>query len=294
MSTHRPRPGGRTTAAALVAATLSCGAAPPAHAASAVFGGATDAHEAIVVRTDAKAKKLRSIVIAWEAPCDDGMRFPAAIELTPAAPRAAPQPRDLLVARNANGRFAGTQLATYVVGTGSAGATVDIAGRLRGHRAAGTLAATVTILDGATGNVVGTCKTGSLHWNATRDAGHVYGGKTTQDEPVVVRLDRRRKKVAEVLAGWQSASCQPPDTFLRAGERFTDFPLRHARFGDAWDQTFGLDGGGKSTVSYEVAGKVARRAANGTLQVQVKETDAAGAVTMTCDSGDLRWRAATG
>src|SRR4051794_40665474 len=103
MSTHRPRPGGRTTAAAVLAAALTCGAAPPASAASAVFGGTTNAHEAIVVRTDAQAKKLRSLVIAWEAPCSDGMRFPEAIELTPAAPSSAPQPQNLLIARNANG-----------------------------------------------------------------------------------------------------------------------------------------------------------------------------------------------
>ena len=294
MCTHHPRPGGRTTAIAVAAVTLSCSLASSASAASTVFGGQTNADEAIVVRADAKAKKLRSIAIAWEAQCTGGKFFSDSIELAPVGANSTPQPRRLLMSRNGKGRFAGKQIATYQLDTANAGVIVDISGRIRGRRASGTLAATVKILDTATGAVQDSCTTDTVRWTATRDPGRIYGGTSAQDEPVVVRLDRRRKKVAEVLFGWQSASCQPPDAFLRVGERATSFPLRHTRFGDAWDQSYNLDGGGKAAVSYALDGRVARRSATGTLQVKVEETDAAGAVTMTCDSGTVGWRTTTG
>jgi hypothetical protein len=296
MSSHCPRPRGRSTAAAVAVVGLTLGFAPSASAATAVFGGETNAHEAIVVRADAKAKQLRSIAIAWEAPCGDGTRFTDAVELTPAAASTTPQPQYLLVTRNGKGRFAGQQLTTYssTVTGDAAGVVADIKGRLKGRRATGTLAATVTMLDAATGAVKDTCKTGTLQWSARRDAGHIYGGTTAQDEPVVVRLDRRRKNVTQMLLGWHSASCEPPDNFLRTGEQLGHFRLRGARFGDAWGGTFGLDGGGQGSVSYTLDGTVARRSAHGSFQVNVKETDAAGAVTMTCDTSSLSWRATTG
>ena len=294
MFTHRPRPGGRTTPAALVAALITLGGTQPALAATAVFGGTTNAHEAIVVRADGKARKLRSLVIAWEAPCTDGTRFAEAIELAPAARSSVPRPHDLLIDRNRGGRFAGAHVVGYSAGPRNAAVAVETSGRLQPRRAAGTLSASVTLLDSATGVQQATCKTGTLEWTAGRSPGRIYGGKTAQDEPIVVRLDRRRTTVADVHVGWQSASCQPPDNFVRLADRLTDFPLRKGRFGDTWEQSFDLAGGAKASLSYAVRGRLARTSSRGMLQVTVKETDAAGAVTMACDSGAVRWRAATG
>ena len=103
----------RRALATALAAALSLIVVPSAFAASGVFGGSTGADEAIVLTTDAKAKKLRSAVIAWEAECADGMTFPMAVELTSVAaePGFTPNWDDLVMSKNAKGRFAGKQFA---------------------------------------------------------------------------------------------------------------------------------------------------------------------------------------
>ena len=52
---------------------------------------------------------------------------------------------------------------------------------------------------------------------------------------------------------------QPSDHFLRFGDELTNFPLDRGRFGDAWDQSFNLDGGRKVNYHYATAGKVGGR-----------------------------------
>jgi hypothetical protein len=279
-----------------LAAALPLVAVPPAFAASGVFGGSTSAGEAIVLTTDAKAKKLRSAVIAWDAPCADGRSFPMAVELAPVAaePGFTPGPDDLLVSRNAKGRFAGRQFAVWGLGTQSAIINVELSGKLRAARASGRLKATVSILDETTVAEVTTCETGSLKWSASRSAGRIYGGKTTQDEPVVVRLDRKRKRVDNLLVGWESSTCEPPDRYMRFGEQFSNFAVRARRFGDTFDQSYPTDDGGRIAYAYDVAGTLSRRSIRGRLHVTVTGTDAAGATWLTCDSGAVDWRAATG
>jgi hypothetical protein len=279
---------------ALLAATTSLALAPSAIAKTAVFGGNTRAGDPIVLTTDAKAKKLRGIVIAWDALCGDGTYFGTANALTPIhhPPGATPDVHDLVTSRNAKGRFAGSQLIAFNMGNGSvAHATIDVRGKLRPRRATGTLSATVEILD-ATANSVGTCRSGTVKWTATHAPGRLYGGRTAQEEPVVVRVDKRRKRVNEMRIGWESASCQPPG-YMRIGEQFANFSVRGGAFGDSFTQEYPADGGGQFTYSYALKGSVARRLSRGTLSVQVKQTDAAGAVVATCDSGSVSWQAKT-
>jgi hypothetical protein len=287
----------RRIVASALAAALSLVVVPPAFSASRVFGGSTSDDEAIVLTTDAKAKKLRSAVIAWRAPCTDERFFPMAVELTPVAnePGFTPGPEDLLVSKNAKGRFAGQELAIWDLGgTQTAVINVELSGKLRATRASGRLKATVSILDSATAAEVATCDTGSLKWSASRAAGRIYGGKTTQDEPVVVRLDRKRRKVADILVGWQTSTCQPPDFYMAIGDRFTNLSIRSNRFGEAFESSYPMDGGGQMAFAYDVAGTVSRRSIRGTLRVTLKRADAAGTTDLTCDSGAIAWRAATG
>jgi hypothetical protein len=282
---------------ALLAASLSLVLAPSAGAATAVFGGETSADEPIVLRADAKAKTLRTLVVSWEARCDDGTYFPVADELTAIRlrPGDIPDARDLVVSRNGKGRFAGTRLFGFDIGDQTAAVQVDIAGRLRARRATGTLTVSATFVDEATGATVSTCETGRVKWSADRDPGRVYGGKTSQDEPVVVRLNRQRKRVTDLLYGWQSAGCQPPG-FVRFSERLTNFRIsRRGAFGDTFEQSFGGGDNPKLTLTYTVDGTIARKASRGTLRVQTEQRDATtGTVTQTCDSGTVRWRATTG
>ena len=96
------------------------------------------------------------------------------------------------------------------------------------------------------------------------------------------------------MYGWHSSDCQPPG-FVWFGEQLTNFRIsRRGAFGDTFDQTYGGGDDPKRKFTYTVAGKVARRSSAGTLRVQLEETDQAGTVTQTCDSGTVRWRATTG
>ncbi len=286
----------RRVLAAALAAAFSLIVIPSASAASGVFGGSTSAGEAIVLTTDAKAKKLRSAVLAWEAECADGMTFPMAVALTPVVTPGlgfTPGWDDLVMSKNAKGRFAGQEFAVMSSATQTMLVNVDISGKLRSGKASGKLKAIVSILDANTAAELTTCETRSLSWSASRSAGRIYAGKTTQDEPVVVRLDRKGKRVADLLVGWQSSTCNP-ERYLRFAESFSGFGVRARRFGETWDDSFPTDDGGQIAYAYDVAGTVSRRSMRGTLQVIVTGTDAAGATDLTCDSGAVGWRASTG
>jgi hypothetical protein len=294
MSSPIPRGGCRAAATALVATALALITAPGA-AAAAVFGGSTRAGEPIVLTADSRAKKLRSTVITWEAACDDGRLFPVAVELTAATAAAGftPGPRDLMMSRNRQGKFAGEQVGALNLGSQIAGVAARLTGKLGARRASGTLEANVEITYAATGEAAGSCSTGAVRWSATRDPRRIYGGATSQEEPIVLRLDRRRRTVTDVLVGWQTSTCEPPENFIRFGERFGNFPLRSGRFGDAFADSVSAPDG-TIDFGYELNGSVARSSARGRLHVTVTSTDATGMQTMACDSGGVSWSARTG
>lgn len=282
----------RTALAASVAGSLLF--APAALARGAVFGGSTAASQPIVVRTDAKAKRLSSAVIAWTADCKGGQRWAdwSEVAAVRAQPGFTPGSGDLVLSRNRRGRFSGTQLYASSAGDLTAAITVQLSGRMKRKRASGTLHASVTLLDAA-GNMQDGCESGSVKWTASRAVGRIFGGKTSQGQPVVVRVDRARRNVSDLMIGWGSRRCVP-DGYLAFGERFADFPLKNRRFGDAFTQDFPMEDGSKRTYAYDVGGTVAKSAARGSLRVQVTQTDAAGAQTMSCDTGTVSWRALTG
>lgn len=286
----------RRLVASALAAAFSLLVVPPAFGASGVFGGSTADGEAIVLNADVKAKKLRSAVIAWRAQCADGSLFPLGIELTAVASRPGftPSHDDLVVSKNAKGRFAGTQIAAMDLGDHVAPFSVELSGKMRSGRASGRLRATVSIVEKTTGAEVTTCNTGSVKWSASRDAGRIFGGKTMQDEPVVVRLDRKGKRVADLLVAWASSTCEPPDRFLRFPEAWSGFAVKARRFSETFEDAFTTDDGGRLVYAYDLGGTVSRRSIKGTLHVTVAGTDAAGATDLTCDSGPIDWRAATG
>ncbi|MDP9347494.1 MAG: hypothetical protein M3P44_17620 [Actinomycetota bacterium] len=283
-------------AGAGAALAMTLGAAPGALAADAVFGGSTTDGEAIVLTADKAAKKLRSAVIAWSAKCGDGKYLPWATEVTPASasPGFSPAGRDLLMSRNRKGRFAGKQVLGLNFGELSAAVKVTMDGQLRAKGASGTLSAQATIIDSTTGTIQTTCRTGRLRWKASRAPGHIYGGRTSQDEPIVAKLDARRKRVTDVLVSW-SSPCSPEGS-LRFSEALRNFPAASTgRFGNTWDETFKVvPDGGSRRFDYSLTGKLGRRSARGTFRVAVAETDAAGATRATCDTGGITWKATTG
>ena len=269
-------------------------AAPSYAAKNAVYGGSTSANEAIVLRADRAGQRLRSAVLSWEAKCDQGAIFPFTADL-PAlrvSPGFSAGGFSLAMSHNAKGRFSGVQLASFQLGSDSAMVVVEFAGTLRARSASGTLSANVTVVD-PSGNQVDACHSGAMKWSASRSPGRLFAGKTSQEEPIVLRLDAGRRNVNNVLLGWQTASCEP-EGFARFGESFMRFPLRAGRFGDAIDSSYDDPDGGKLLYTMALAGKVTRRSATGTLRATIAGTDAAGATTLACDSGGVTWKAATG
>jgi hypothetical protein len=282
-------------AAAAVAATTALMLSAPswAHARSAVFGGSTNAHEAIVLTTDARITRLKSAVIAWDAKCDRGMGFRTAVQLTPAVRSAgfAPDADDLLMTRNGKGRFAGIQRAGFDLGDEVAVVTVQLAGRFRAAKASGTLSAEVSIFDRASQARTEGCRTGTVKWAATRAPGKIYGGKTSQEEPLVVRVNAGHNTVSDVITGWRTPDCTPQDSFFTLGEDFRSFPIAGGRFGHDWGEEYSREDGGTVRFAYALAGTVAAGSAHGSLQVTVTWTDATGATDLTCDTGTVTWTA---
>jgi hypothetical protein len=285
----------RAVGIAIVVAAAA-GHASPALAGGAVYGGSTSKGAPNVINADKKAKALRSAVVSWSAACDDGRRFPGSVQLKAvvAEPGFTPGFRELATSQNGKGRFKGIELGTYNLGDRSGGLIANLSGKLTPKRASGKLSATIIVLDNATGDTVATCRTGSVSWSATRSPGRVYAGSTAQDHPVVVRLDAKRRTVADLLFGWESGTCRPDDLSISVDERFGGFPLQGGHFGDAFDQQFDPGDGGQGKVSYDITGRVAKTRASGSLHVNVVQTDATGATTAACDSGAVSWSAVTG
>jgi hypothetical protein len=124
-------------------------------------------------------------------------------------------------------------------------------------------------------------------------AGVVYGGLTSQRHPIVLEVSRNGREVVRAaiairLQCTSGGGATVPDGYTRltltAGGRF------RASFGP--NVTRNDDG---TTTDWEgsVRGafNASRTRASGTWQLQATDRDAAGAVTDTCNSGSIAWRA---
>ena len=120
----------------------------------------------------------------------------------------------------------------------------------------------------------------------------MYGGATSQGEPIVLRVAAARRRVDDVLTTWK-APCGEAGYF-RVPDRFVDFPVKSTgRFGNPFSNDATGADGTKRHFDFAVAGRLGKAGAKGTLQVKVTETDPAGVVT-NCDSGNVTWKVATG
>ena len=266
----------------------------PAPGARAVYGGSTRAGDAIVVNANRSATKARSVVIAWEAECGSGMTITHSdvLRAAPFSPLGAGRPV-LGMTRNRNGRFAGKQLdAGTLDGGESVGVTVTMRGKLSRARASGTLAVSVVVRD-PSGAALDACRA-TTSWRASRAAGRIYGGSTSQREPLVIRLNRARTTATDVMLDWQSATCTPDD-FVSFGEHFRLFPVSASGvFGASFRQSYPTDGGGQDDYAYQLRGKIGRLRAHGTFRATATSKDDSGAMMESCDSAPLTWSATTG
>ena len=97
-----------------------------------------------------------------------------------------------------------------------------------------------------------------------------------------------------MILGWETRTCEP-DMGFGYPEHLSNFPLASTgRFGDTWDDTVKDPDGGSRRFDYALTGRVARRVVRGTLRIAITGTDAAGAKTLSCDTGGVSWKATTG
>jgi hypothetical protein len=195
------------------------------------------------------------------------------------------------MARNAKRRFKGTQVTTYGGDTWVAPVEVTIEGKLAGRRASGRLSAVVKVMDRASGASLASCQA-TQRWVATRSPRLVYGGTTSQGEPVVIRLNAKRNRVDDVLTTWNAPCSQGA---YRVPDRFGSFRVkRSGAFGNPFTYDTTMDGGDTLHFDYAFAGRVTAKRVRGTLQVKIAQTDPAGAPVDGCDTGGVTWKATTG
>jgi hypothetical protein len=287
------RPSLLSLAAAVSGTAAALGSAAPALGADATNGGTPKYGAPIVVKADAKAQRLKSVTLSWFADCSDGRSYDGGGQLTPVVTVEgfATGRRELVVSRNAKGRFDGRQMYASDLGDSISVVQVTVAGKLAAKRARGTLSVIIKISEKATGAAVTSCQLQGS-WTATRAPGTIFGGTTSQDRPIVLRTSGG-KTVDDVITSW-SAPCGTDGSFFSSPDHWVGFALKSGgRFGNPFSNDYAGQDGTKNHYDYSIAGRVRSADAKGSFQVKITSTDPAGAVS-TCDSGSVTWKAVTG
>lgn len=238
--------------------------------------------DTMVVTTDAAGTTARSFVMAFRAKCADGRSF--AFHRTVGVGDAAGAADAVLVPSvNAGGRFTGAYRGASSADSLTFAEHGSVTGTFRRSGARGTIQITIDAADQLTGEAVTTCRSGKLRWELFRGRGHVYGGTTSQGEPVALFLTPDRRALSEFGFGWHTG-CSSGD-FVDVPDEITNFIIRNGRFGDSFPF---VDGAGNSAY-YRFSGKLGRTAASGTVRVSM-----ATAWGATCETGRLKWSAVSG
>jgi hypothetical protein len=164
-----------------------------------------------------------------------------------------------------------------------------LSGTVKAGKASGRVAVTFVRRDITTGAVLAQCSR-TIPWRALRNPGLVYGGKTNQDEPVVIELTKDRKRVSHAHLGWY-ALCPSGGGFAFGHDEFDlrSFPLKP---GGVFSRTYRFGFADGTTLVQRFAGRVRTKQAVGTYRSDVTIPDASGKET--CTSGNVTWKAATG
>jgi len=269
-------------AAALAATAPAASAASPTYAGSLSRGSTM---HAIVFGLDPTGQHVETAVVAFTASCDDGKRAPYHANMRVVEDPEMREVDGALVVSpiQPDGRFYGTYTGRFA----GLPLTAGITARVSGNVITGSLSSTfeAPLDDGTTGTT--SCFTGTQRFGATRKPGIIYGGWTSQDEPVAMRLDSRRTKVRQLLLDWH-ATCRPSGYF-DYGDPLVNFPIRGGRFGDRWSETRAV-GGQDLDFTYQIAGRVTRSSSSGRARLTVADTSG----STSCPSGAISWRATSG
>ena len=190
----------------------------------------------------------------------------------------------LIGLRRFDGRFTARGARTISIGEDTGSVVEDLAGRIAGAETRGSYSARIEV-SAADGTALGTCETGTVRWRARSAPGRIFAGATSDDQAVVIKLDRRGRQVRQMRIG----------SFLECGEAgglaaVNEFSARlgaDGRFADTDDYTAGGDRGRD-----QVRGRVRGIFARGTFRDRISTTAPDGS-PVRCDTGRVTWRART-
>jgi hypothetical protein len=262
--------------------------APPAQADRIYASAAPDDGHALVLQLFSHERALDRLAYHIELRCMSGQRQVEHGAMIPVTERV-----------RRDGRLDATTRLIRPVTQGPAGedltyadVRVRVHGRLRRTRGSGTMNATMDVVDTATHRVNDRC-TGSARWHARRDPGALYGGWTSQEEPVILTVEGspRPTSTDEFFMGWDAA-CQSGGTFSIVDRLVDSIAIsRKGVFSVPGVSVIRPQPGGvQRRFDYAVLRGRVRR--NGTAAGRLEVTTTADAIT--CATGPIDWQASTG
>jgi hypothetical protein len=131
------------------------------------------------------------------------------------------------------------------------------------------------------------------HARSAAAAAVVYGGVTPQDFPVVLELSKNRRQVVRATIALRMP-CTSGGFTVQADGYVKMKVSKKGKFSASFGPIVGRNDDGTTTdVEGSMSGKAnaARTKLSGKWQLKLTQHDAAGAVTDTCDSGSVSWKA---
>lgn len=302
---RKPRSADATSVFALLVITgIGCLLLPAAAGAetrtfaAAVYGGTTKGGDPVVVT--ATPKNVKSITLRWLTSCPSGAHIPwAGTARFRGVPTSGP-PATMQTNRldlyttplTKKGGFAGNIYSILDLGDGYNGfVSGTLSGRLTAKGGGGGFVIILSTFD-PQGNLIERCGADDT-WKVGRGP-DVMAGATSQDEPLVLILNRRRTKIQDMFVGYK-LDC-PQGQFLQWSDDLTFLLSSGGKFGDRFNSgDVAIDGGGSRRVFYDVSGTLGAKNGKGRLAVWTAETDPEGNLqTEGCSTPNLTWSARSG
>lgn len=260
----------------------------------AIYGGTTVSGPGpIVIVGDPTRQHVRSLVVGLDVECGDERYWDAERLAVVAGTRGAAG--QLGTSRNSGGRFAGETVTDVMRKDGStATIRITVSGQIGRENALGTLSGKVLAIQGVP-QPASRCPTKRYSWRARRDPGRIYGGASSQGEPVVLELSNDRKSVKNLYVTWHVPACRPVADW-RLPDALSDFPIKHGAFGDSFEQRYRFSKNRRLIFEYDIAGRMAstRSSARGSFKVRLGALFYDLPALVVCETGTLTWSTVTG
>lgn len=242
------------------------------------YAGLTSRHDPIVFKLSRDGKHVVKVVKVWDARCSAGgsIRLGNSVRMS--------------LRIDKDGHFAASSSGGVTVGEGRTWFLDQrFKAKVRDRALSGSWHIDLRRYD-ATGTVADQCTT-SFTFETTAAKGRIYGGVTSQDLPVLIRVAPRGTRVRHVDFAWE-ADCTS-GAFLQLTDRESDFKIAHDRFGDF--RSFGtVSDNEKLRLAHTVRGTLRGADVKGRLGVRFTVRDMSGNLVDDCNSGVFSYTASSG